>query len=653
MELKTIYRSGRDNIGKDFIAPCLRVSKVYKRLTGSFSTSALVTWADALEDFINDDETEIQLVIAPILTGEEIQAIRESYVAREVLHKKKVRNFLEIAREFAGHPQNAALRLELFGKLLETGKLKLKFAFMEINPNFGDFHEKLGIFYQKNGNRIAFIGSANESLNSHQNMGELISVFSDEWGAESPDRRDEFNHMFEETWNDSQSGVKVYAPTEESIKLVVELTRKHSAAKKIRPSQPLVPPESRSLPLWKHQERALTAFLAEKRGILEMATGTGKTRTAIAIASKLLSQGQIESIIVATSGNDLLSQWHEDLREQQDFLHGINIFLRNFSRYQERNDYLVRPRGRCLIVSWQNLGAVVDGVPFRDREKILLVHDEVHGLGAPALVRDLLDSHEGFEYRLGLSATPDREYDDLGNDFISETIGQTIFNYSLEDGIRDGVLCEFDYVPLGYELTQGDKRRLQDVFKRKAARNREGKPMPLKEVYRELSRVYKTAELKPDVFESYVEKNKEVIKSCIVFVEDKNYGLQVLDLLHHHTFNYKTYFDDDESSYLHKFAAGELETLVTCHKLSQGIDIPELRSVVLFSSSRTKLETIQRIGRCLRRDPNRKSKKALVVDFIIEENDESERPSRVHADIERRDWLEKLSETRRSVDSGA
>ena len=85
---------------------------------------------------------------------------------------------------------------------------------------------------------------------------------------------------------------------------------------------------------------------------------------------------------------------------------------------------------------------------------------------------------------------------------------------------------------------------------------------------------------------------------------------------------------------LEKFARGELECLVACHRLSEGIDIQSLNTVILFSSDRARLETIQRVGRCLRTDPNNPTKIANVIDFIREDSG---------TDEDRKVWLEEIS----------
>lgn len=83
--------------------------------------------------------------------------------------------------------------------------------------------------------------------------------------------------------------------------------------------------------LWAHQEEAKAAFPKAKYGILEMAAGTGKTRTAIGIIKKLLEEGKVRRVIVITYGTDLLQQWYHELLLN---LGNIKIF-RFFDKYIE------------------------------------------------------------------------------------------------------------------------------------------------------------------------------------------------------------------------------------------------------------------------------------------------------------------------------
>ena len=160
--------------------------------------------------------------------------------------------------------------------------------------------------------------------------------------------------------------------------------------------------------------------------------------------------------------------------------------------------------------------------------------------------------------------------------------------------------------------------------------------MSEKEIQIELSKVYKLAEQKPSIFELYFQKNPKVISNTIIFVETMEFGERLLSKIHNAAIRYRTYYKDDDKINLVKFSNGEIDCLITCHKLSEGIDIKRLENVVLFSSATARLETIQRIGRCLRIDPNNPKKRALVVDFVVDEKKDT-------ADSKRAEWLKELS----------
>jgi superfamily II DNA or RNA helicase len=257
--------------------------------------------------------------------------------------------------------------------------------------------------------------------------------------------------------------------------------------------------------------------------------------------------------------------------------------------------------------------------------------------------------HQKIAYRLGLSATPVREYDEEGTGFICAEMGPVRFTFGLKEAIERGILVEFDYVPLSYSLSLDDRARLKAVYNKKAARDREGSSMSKEELWTELSRVYKTAEYKPAVFQDYLKDHPEVVKNTIVFVEETAYGARVLPMIHRATPSYRTYYSGEDKAHLIAFSKGEIDCLITCHRISQGIDIQRLRNVILFSSARAKLETIQRIGRCLRYDPAKPDKRALVVDFIRDGEGNAGLES---ADSEREQWLSDLSKVKRIENDG-
>lgn len=644
--LKSHYRSGRDDLSADFFAPCLKDSVLYRRAAGYFSTSSLLSWAEALPRLAVEDGLRVRLIASPELSAQDVETLRnlEDQAAARRQREILVEQMLQEISELLDDPSDGARRARVFAWLIANDRLELRFAFPNHIENAGLFHEKIGVFDFPDGDQVAFTGSANETLGGHRRNYESLDVYRS-WLGEENSRVQTKIEQFDDAWNNRAEGLSVLPPSQ------TVLQRLRTRAPKALPSAPpSSPPNVASDPRWRHQDEALNAFVRARHGVLEMATGSGKTRTALKIVSHLIADDQIDAAVITMEGTDLLDQWSAELMEW--VLEGGPRWLiyRHYERHRQLGEFALDPHRGLIVISRNQLRRLLDRLPDRAKSRMIIIHDEVHGLGAPKLVSELDGLHGGFAFTLGLSATPDRAYDEEGNAFISREIGPVLFRFPLEAAISRGVLSEFDYVPLPYELTPGDRERLKSVYSRQAARAASGNPMSPEEVWTEISRVYKTAEAKPDIFRSYIERHPETLERAILFVETRDYGEPILEMVHRHTHLYRTYYADDDRRHLIAFAQGEIDTLITCHRISQGIDIQSLNTVVLFASARARLETIQRIGRCLRADPSRPDKRALVVDFV---RGESLGDSGPNADQERAIWLTALSQVRKGDDHGA
>jgi Type III restriction enzyme, res subunit len=103
------------------------------------------------------------------------------------------------------------------------------------------------------------------------------------------------------------------------------------------------PPGEANRRRWRHQEEALEVFLAQRAGILEMATGTGKTRTSLKILSELIRRKDISGAIIATDGTDLLSQWAEEI-DQWLVSSGLKfVTYRHFGPHHELGNFALDP----------------------------------------------------------------------------------------------------------------------------------------------------------------------------------------------------------------------------------------------------------------------------------------------------------------------
>ncbi|MGK7922864.1 MAG: DEAD/DEAH box helicase family protein [Trichodesmium sp.] len=648
------YRSGKFDLAQDFFIPCLKNCIQYRRAVGYFSSGALVSWAEAIP-YLLDNNAVIKLIISPELSEEDKTTLaaainqKENYQFRQIIADKIIKDALKLSIE----SDSIHLRQKLLAWMIANEKLILKFAFPQHINQVGIFHEKIGIFDLENDNFVAFTGSANESRSGYSRNYESIDVYRS-WVSADVERVKIKIEEFEETWSGKAVGLKIISLSSETIDFI----RSYAPNKKPDIKQDKrqnLDIKTKTLPLkiidkknssyqWQHQEEAVEKFLIVGHGVLEMATGTGKTRTTLKILSKLDELEQINGIIISTEGTDLLDQWSKEIHSWSVQRPKLFRVFRHYSSYHELESFALNPERAVLIVSREKLGLLFNRLESKIKSKLIIVHDEVHGLGSLAIRQQLTGKHEDFGYRLGLSATPEREYDSEGTEFIFAELGEVFFQFGVKEAIERGILCEFDYIPLVYELTNNDKERLQQVYRQKEARLKAGKPMREEEVWIKLSRVYKTAENKPNIFADFLVENPQILQSTIIFVEEKEYGNQLLDNIHNYTHRYRTYYSGEEQKHLQDFAQGKIDCLITCHRVSQGIDIKNLENVILFSSARAKLETIQRIGRCLRINPNHLDKRAKVVDFVLESEDNRDR---ISADEERYEWLSELSKFRR------
>lgn len=630
--LHSSYRTKENQLVNDFFKPCLEFCSGYQRAAGYFSSTALNTWCGLLER-LGEHDLRIELIISPELQRDDIEAMRNAVDLESKQH------YLTMAGErlisdYISNTNNTKLRLDLFSWLIANDRLRIKFAHPIHQSDSDLFHQKTGVFYFPWGDIVAFEGSANESYSGHMRNWEKIQVFRS-WVSEDVERLQNTKAEFEEYWKGQEPTLVTVDLSEKSVRKLREIAP--IVRPKVKASPPEVPGEDVK-DIWLHQDDALNVFLQKRAGILEMATGTGKTKTALKILQRLLESKQVDRAIISTDGNDLLTQWYDEVCTNHVYETGfIKRIFRQFFTYGEGQTYLLHQSASILIISRDNLGKVIKKISAEDGKKTLIIHDEIHGLGSPGMVKNLKNSHSIFNYKLGLSATPEREYDSDGSAFIESEIGPVIFRFGIEDAIKKGILVEFDYVPLPYELSDSDKLRLKNIKAREYARKQEGKPMSKEELWRLLADVYKTAENKPLTFKHYLSEHKDVIKNSIIFAADREYGEKILDVISKVTYNYRTYYAEDDRENLIQFSAGRIDTLITCHKISQGIDIQKLKTVILFSSDRARLETIQRIGRCLRRDKHDPEKRALVIDFCREDADEKS------ADFDRKNWLTYLS----------
>ncbi|MFQ8689516.1 MAG: DEAD/DEAH box helicase family protein [Blautia sp.] len=628
--LKIAYNTSENDIRTEFYLPCLKWALQFERGVGYFTSGWLEYNAKGMAEFISHGG-KARWITSPILSEKDMEIFVNIANGQQEAYLEKLINFdvEKLEYEMRQDVRN------LLAWMIHDGVLEMRFAVPIGKLQEGDFHDKFGNFYGEEGQVVSFSSSVNDSKKGFVNY-EGIMVFTTWTGTEG--YVDVITGKFQKLWSDMDPNVKCYRMTDAVKDRIFQLRVGE------RPySLPRLPDDK-----WRHQEEAMERFLKDKNGILEMATGTGKTYTAIKIAKELFRRGAIKKAVVCTYGNDLLEQWYKEiLMNMKD----VGVFRYYESSYKELSQFALYRKPGILILSLNvdRVSGTIRRLVNREKQaydSVLWIFDEIHRLGSKSLREELSGMIRPFQYRLGLSATPLREFDEAGNDFIKEEVGPVIFQFDLRAAIQRGILCEFDYIPLEYELTEKERKEKRDVIAAFEARKDQGESACEEELYRELSRINKLSVSKLPLFEELITQRPELVERCIIFVETMEYGEKVQYILNRHVYRYHTYYADDQKSELQRFSRGEIECLLTCKKLSEGVDIKSVKNIFLFSSDRGKLVTTQRIGRSLRIDPEDPGKRATIVDFIcvaVKNNTREE----IQADRERREWLEDLSKTRR------
>ena len=195
------YKTNKNDIVREFYVPILTQSVLYKRAVGFFSSTALIELSKGISGLIRNGG-KIRFIVSPLLSEEDISAIQRGYDEREI-----IKNCLE--REFK-EPQNASEeeRLNWLAHLIANNHLEIKVAFTPPSKTSGMYHEKIGILYDENNNRVAFTGSMNETINAFHNNYESIVVFNS-LIEEDAQRVDDLERDFDSLWAGREENITV------------------------------------------------------------------------------------------------------------------------------------------------------------------------------------------------------------------------------------------------------------------------------------------------------------------------------------------------------------------------------------------------------------------------------------------------------------
>lgn len=630
LDIKRTYTTLDTNIMEEVVDEILKTAVKYDRGVGFFSSSWLKEVASGLSYFI------LRGGKARILTSVRISEQDWKAIQSSVDKDEQMQDFINKQVLFAIDDLRMALEtktLAVLSFLIKEGFIEFKFAVPSGDLSGGIFHSKTSIYYNREGDYIVTAGSQNDSHQATKNE-ETINVFTS-WG-DGKLYADDHIKQYNKKWNGVPNKLKTYGISETIKRKIIEvggqyvqdLNNVKNKAKKSLESK--VAAKS----LRPYQEKAVRNWFNEDcKGFFEMATGTGKTFTSISAINRLYKRDEKICFMVLVPYKHLAEQWIEELKENGydpiPCFENKNIWQSDLNR--KINLYKGKQIDSLCIVS---LYATASGDTFQNiirsqlnRTKWLLAADEAHNAGAPNHQKTLFPSAN---YRIGLSATPIRWFDDTGSSIISDFFGKTVIEYTLEEAIENKMLTPYDYNPVQVELTdseleeytflstrisqlsaskkkspENEERLKFYLLKRSSllakAENKINKLLSLVQEHRNTAKA-RGEEYKHNIFYAASGEHKKVLKAL------SDIGLKVHEFV-------SSVPNNNRPAVLNSFAKGDIDGIVAIKCLDEGVDVPATKRAYVMSSTTNPKEFIQRRGRILRLSKNKA--KASVYDFII------------------------------------
>ncbi len=642
--IKNEYRSLIDDVVKDFYVPLLKNAVLYQRAVGFFSSSALVMISKGIEGLVQNGGT-IQIIASPKLSSSDIEEIRKGYEVRRVIEKSLIRELGEI-----DSPVELE-KLSYIARLVADGILDIKIAFLTTKNEIAMYHEKMGLITDNEGNTVAFSGSMNESENAFKGNYESFDTFCS-WTNDC-ERVFKKQMAFKAIWEDYEPGIETLdfpvAVKQRLYEYNADLRKCNSKANDSITEIQLESKEKGEIYLpedfniREYQCNAIQTW--ESRGfcgIYDMATGTGKTLTALASVEYLFRKNNNRlAIVIVCPYQHLVEQWVEDIVR-----FGIYPII-GYSASSQKNwkknlEQAVRSFNLKVLDTFCFVTTNASFVTKKVQEQIiqlnedaLFIVDEAHNMGA-ANYRKCLP--ENIEFRLALSATIDRHNDDIGTEALASYFGDKCIEYSLKDAIENQMLTRYFYYPVLTYLDEDELEEYLDLTHQLAtAISKKGRELVLSEYAKQLlikrSRVIAGARSKLPELKKQMETYKDD-KHILVYcgattikdadAEDMDFGTRQIDLVTNLLGNEMGMrvgrFTSQESAQERAqirtaFADGEmLQALVAIKCLDEGVNIPSIKTAFILASSTNPKEYIQRRGRVLRKFPGKDY--AVIFDFI-------------------------------------
>lgn len=657
----SIFNPFEHNLDEELFLPVVKDAIGYDCMIGYFNSSSFRAIAQSLLYYLQSDVThQMRLIVSPNLSKEDITTLISLYEGS--IDDDNVSRFI------LNQDSLSKSTLHALAYLIKLDKIELKIAL----PESGLFHVKCWLIPQSDGSEIIVQGSSNHTESGLVRNFEYLSVDSTLGSQHSLQICQKLRKDFDLLWENDYPRVNCgnlslnvlralllqFSSTQVSNKYTRQyLVNALSQALKQQESEPMQPedyisnlesllsdykPDTLTTPDWldyrtgdyAHQGDAIDAWFAnENRGILSIATGGGKTLTSLTTATLLSKSLKNILVVIAVPTKALMAQWQNEVA-----LFGANaVNLNNVSGSKNKlskidhackNLKFNSSHVEVLIVSHNALKSELMAriKRYSSSFSTLIIADEVHNLGSTGFIENPPDF---FDYKIGLSATPIRQYDEEGSEFLLQYFGDVVYDFPLAKAIGK-CLVPFDYhahiIHLTAEENDDFYELTQKIRRLSFAANANKDSIEFQNWSRlciKRRKIIETAENKIFSFERCLPSKGSDITNTLVFCSDKQpEQLELInDILNKKHVNFHQITSRETANnatlkqIIDEYNQGKIQVLTSKRVLDEGFNVPQTQTAYILASNTTKKQWTQRLGRVLRKDKGKNE--ACIHDFIV------------------------------------
>ncbi|MCT1530197.1 DEAD/DEAH box helicase family protein [Sphingobacterium daejeonense] len=675
------YKTGTENEPLQFYLDGLANSSEFHLLLGYFSSAAINLLSVGFATFISKGG-KMRMVINHLLSEKDKEAFEKGQSSdnlNKVFDLSDVVSLGNVLDEYDTH------FFECLAYLIAEKRIEIKV--IKPKNNRGIAHYKSGVFSDGE-NSVGYKASCNFTLFGLSENLEELEAFLD-WEDERSNKLIKkqlkiidsyFSEQYEDVEYLSANEIEVAIKDKFGNKNIDELIvqeeqlfeKKRSLIKNNKLKQTIVKlyddiDKSLKNPKFPYAEgpRAYQQIAFEnwknnnQQGLFAMATGTGKTITSLNCLLEVYKKTGYYKALILVPTITLVNQWENECKK----FNFTNI-VKVCSKSRWKNDFAAILTRERLSPTEQVSYIVISTYASFARENIfvelnqlpaktLLIADECHNMGSGTLLKLL--PKVNCKRRIGLSATPERQFDEEGNkklfSFFNSEKGYT-YEYSMEEAINNGVLCRYYYYPHLVSLTESEMRDYMELslkiskFYKNESDSFSSNPI-LTALLLARKRIIHKASNKISVFNDILReqyKKKGNLKYALVYVpegndpndyfetdhfsendetENDNDAVHLIDVFteavkdidKRTTIKQFISGTNDKEYILEQFANGEIDVLTSMKCLDEGVDVPRAELAIFCASTGNPRQFVQRRGRILRQHSEKQF--AYIHDLVV------------------------------------